>query len=226
MRNSEAEAFSFKYKLQEHDRETDGNLFACGDCGFETCVDCDRPRHDGEACPALQTRLGLLQPLPEVHERVDGHAVSICPSCNSYFIIVKGCGYTRCTACKHRFCENCMLPWVGEGGGYLLGPTAHGYCRDGRECLYRSREWPSAHTIKNRFVGQREAWNARMEQRKQNRPEKAAKRKKEDDEGVESSNDKRDDRPSPQQQAKRRKRSAGTSTQDVRKAKQSKRSKA
>ncbi|KAI7252316.1 hypothetical protein KC343_g6562 [Hortaea werneckii] len=115
VRNSEAEGFSFKFKPQEHDRETAGKLFACGDCGFESC---------------------------------------------------------------------------------------------------------------NRFVGQREAWNARMEQRKQNRPKKAAKRKNEDDEGVKSGNDKRDDRPGPQQQTKRRKRSAETSTQDARKAKQSKRSKA
>ncbi|GAB1744423.1 hypothetical protein NU219Hw_g1701t1 [Hortaea werneckii] len=204
VRNSEDEGFSYNFRLQEHDREADGNLFACEDCGFETCVDCDRPRHDGEACSALQSRLGLLHPLPEVHERVKGHAVGVCPGCNSYFIVVEGCGYTACTACKYRFCEICMLPWVGEGGGYLLGPMAHGYRRDGRDCKYRSREYPSAHTIKNRFVGQREAFRAHKERRKQ----------------------KPVDRPRPNQQTKRRKRNAEASSMDAEKAKESKRSKA
>lgn len=226
VRDSTVEGFPYKHKLQEHDRETDGNLFACEDCGFETCVDCDRPRHDDEPCSALQTRLGLLQPLPEVHERVDRRAVGVCPSCNSYFIIVSGCGYTTCTACKHRFCESCMLPWVGEGGGYLLGPTAHGYRRDGRECLYRSRECPSTHTIKNRFVGQQEAFDARKERRKHKRLEKAVKRKEEDDDGVESGDDECDDRPGSNQQARRGKRSADASIQDAESAKQSKKSKA
>ncbi|KAI7083829.1 hypothetical protein KC356_g7254 [Hortaea werneckii] len=228
VRDYSVEGDPYMYKLQQHDRDTDGNLFACEDCGFETCVDCDRPRHDGEPCSALQSRLGLLQPLPEVHERVNGRAVGVCPSCNSYFIVEYGCGFTTCTACKHRFCEACMLPWVGEGGGYLLGPTAHGYRRDGKECLYRSRECPSTHTIKNRFVGQQEAFNARKERRKQNRQEKAAKREGKDDGGVESGNNECDDRPGPDQQTKtkHRKRSAETSIQDAGNAKQSKKSKA
>ncbi|KAI7373056.1 hypothetical protein KC336_g20492, partial [Hortaea werneckii] len=226
VRDYSVEGDPYMYKLQEHDRDTDGNLFACEDCGFETCVDCDRPRHDGETCAALQTRLGLLHPLPEVHERVNGRAVGICPSCNSYFIIGKGCGYATCTACKHRFCEKCMLPWVGEGGGYLLGPTAHGYRRDGKECLYRVREWSSTHTIKNRFVGQQEAFDAHMEQRKQKKLKNAAKPKKEDDDGVKAGNGECDDRPGPKQQEKGRKRRADTSLQDAGNAKQSKKSKA
>ncbi|KAI7337986.1 hypothetical protein KC315_g1978 [Hortaea werneckii] len=211
VRGSKPEGFAYKFRPQQHDRDTDGSLFACEDCGFETCVDCDRPRHDGEACSTLQSRLGLLHPLPEVHERVDGHPVGVCPSCNSYFIIVSGCGYTTCTACKHRFCESCMLPWVGEGGGYLLGPTAHGYRRDGRECLYRSRACPSTHTIKNRFVGQREAFDARKQRREQKRLERPAKRKGKGDDGVQPGNEKGDGCPGPNQQAKRRKRSAQAS---------------
>ncbi|KAI6796710.1 hypothetical protein KC332_g9843 [Hortaea werneckii] len=180
VRDTQVEGFPFMYKLQEHDRETDGNLFACEDCGFETCVDCDRPRHDGEPCPALQTRLGLLQPLPEVHERIDGHAVGVCPSCNSYFIIVEGCG-----------------------------------------------DYPSTHTIKNRFVGQREAFDAHMEQRKQKRPKKATKAKKEDGDVKTPDDDKcDDDHPGTSQQPKRRKRKAETSTQGAGSAKQSKKSKA
>lgn len=226
VRDSSVEGFPYKYRLQQHDREADGNLFACEDCGFETCVDCDRPRHNGETCSALQSRLGLLHPLPEVQDRVDRRPVGVCPSCNSYFIIVSGCGYTTCTACKHRFCESCMLPWVGEGGGYLLGPTAHGYRRDGRECLYRTRECPSTHTIKNRFVGQQEAFDARKERRKQKRLEKAAERMEEDDNGVDSGNDEGDDGSDPNQLAKRRKRNAEASSMDAENAKESKRSKA
>lgn len=226
VRDSNVDGFPYKYRLQQHDRDTDGNLFACEDCGFETCVDCDRPRHDGEACSALQSRLGLLHPLPEVHERVDSRAVGVCPSCNSYFIIVKGCGYTTCTACKHRFCESCMLPWVGEGGGCLLGPTAHGYRRDGRECLYRSRACPSTHTIKNRFVGQREAFDARKERRKQNRLEKAARSKEKEENEVQSGDNESEKSHEPKQEANGRKRGAATGIPDAGNAKQSKKSKA
>ncbi|KAI6818164.1 hypothetical protein KC352_g224 [Hortaea werneckii] len=226
VRDYSVEGDPYMYKLQEHDRDTDGNLFACEDCGFETCVDCDRPKHDGEPCSALQTRVDLLQPLPEVHESVNGRAVGVCPSCNSYFIVERGCGYTKCDACKHRFCESCMLPWVGEGGGYLLGPTAHGYRRDGKECLYRSRECPSTHTIKNRFVGQQEAFDARKERREQKRLEKTAKAKEGNGDGKRFGGDEFDLRSGPKQQAKGRKRRVDTSLQDAGNAKQSKKSKA
>jgi hypothetical protein len=40
-----------------------------------------------------------------------------------------------------------MIPWVGEDSAYTGGKEAHG-----EECLYRTRDRPSEHAVKRRFV--------------------------------------------------------------------------
>ncbi|KAK5134070.1 hypothetical protein LTR08_006960 [Meristemomyces frigidus] len=143
---------SFKTTLQDHDWEIDGRLFVCKFCSFQTCTFCDRPEHVNDSCEAYQSRLGLLDTPIEVREKVDKRVCKVCPSCSSYFIIEKGCGYTTCTACQYRFCQRCLIPWVGECSAYLMGKSAHGTDINGKVCTYRDLPTESGHSLQNRFA--------------------------------------------------------------------------
>ena len=52
-----------------------------------------------------------------------------------------------------------MIPWVGMGSAYTGGKEAHG-----EDCLYRTRDRPSKHSIKRRFEEPADV-QARIDQR-------------------------------------------------------------
>ncbi|KAK4977188.1 hypothetical protein LTR42_003236 [Elasticomyces elasticus] len=133
---------SYVFKLQRHHRETDGRIFSCEYCNFATCVDCDRPEHCGESCTEYQHRTGILQELPMVIHKYKKDTIKPCPGCKVYWMLGdSGCGYVKCDACQHRFCSRCLVPWVGEGSAYLLGPKAHGIDpADYKPCAYGQRK--------------------------------------------------------------------------------------
>ena len=127
--------------LQPFDREIDGRVFTCKDCGFQACFDCDKPEHKGETCREYCDRLHAIHAGSEnaTHEEYRS-----CPSCDLLFDTEK-CGFTQCR-CGYRFCSGCMIPWVGMGSAYTGGKEAHG-----QDCLYRTRDRPSKHSVKRRF---------------------------------------------------------------------------
>ncbi|KAH9827019.1 hypothetical protein Tdes44962_MAKER09870 [Teratosphaeria destructans] len=138
------ETQSFRFALPDHNLATDGRVFACQYCGFQTCVECDRPEHIGQNCAEYQTQRDD-EPI-KVEAKIDNRICKNCPNCKVYFIGTKGCGYTICTACRYRFCQRCLIPWVGERSAYLGGARQHG-----AECTYRDRSKPSDHALKDRF---------------------------------------------------------------------------
>lgn len=127
--------------LQPFDREKDGRVFTCKDCGFAACFDCDKPEHKGETCREHCDRLSTVHAKSEhaTHEEYRN-----CPSCDLLFDTER-CGYTPCK-CGYRFCSGCMIPWVGMGSAYTGGKEAHG-----QDCLYRTRDRPSRHSVEGRF---------------------------------------------------------------------------
>ena len=127
--------------LQPFDRGKDGRVFACKDCGFEACFDCDKPEHKDETCREYRDRLYSTH---ADAENATHSAFRTCPSCDLLFD-TDGCGYTLCK-CGYRFCSGCMIPWVGEGSAYTGGKEAHG-----EDCVYRNRDRPSEHALKRRF---------------------------------------------------------------------------
>ena len=141
---------SLKHGLQDHDREADGRVFACGFCDFHTCVDCDRPEHDDETCEGHRTRVVFDQ--KHVKDESDTSAAyKRCLSCEVVVVWEKGCGYTQCDACQSRFCSRCLILWVGENSDYLEGKAGRV-----ESCLYRVRDADSKHTLKRRFQPDRE----------------------------------------------------------------------
>lgn len=73
----------------------------------------------------------------------------------------KKCGYTRCDACKYRFCGNCLVPWVGEGSAYLLGKTAHA-----KSCRYYRKLAESKYALHNRLEPDEET-KAKLSEKKE-----------------------------------------------------------
>jgi hypothetical protein len=128
--------------LQPFDRETDGRVFSCKDCGFQSCADCDKPEHQNETCREYRDRLNAVHAAAENATR---NAFANCPNCDVLFE-KEGCRYVWCESCKYRFCAGCMIPWVGEGSAYTGGKEAYG-----EDCLYRTRDRPSEHALKRRF---------------------------------------------------------------------------
>ena len=129
-------------------------MFTCKDCGFQVCVDCDKPEHSNETCREYLDRLRTAHAAAEdaTHETYRS-----CPSCTSLFETEK-CGFTQCE-CGWRFCSGCMIPWVGIGSAYIGGKEAHG-----DDCLYRTRDRPSKHSVKRRFEEPAEV-QARIDQK-------------------------------------------------------------
>jgi hypothetical protein len=127
---------SYIFEKQPHDSETDGRIFTCNFCKHQSCTTCDHPEHAGEACDKYQERIGIQYDADPIalHAKVDGKVSKSCPSCKSYFIIVDGCGYTTCSACQYRFCQRCLVPWVGEGSEYQLGREVYGTDLNGKLC--------------------------------------------------------------------------------------------
>lgn len=144
------------HSLQPFDRETDGRVFTCSDCGYQTCVDCDRPEHKNESCLDYRARMDTVHARAEqmTHGTFDS-----CPDCDMLFD-KEGCGFVVCEHCKHRFCSRCMALWVGERSAYLWGKEAHE-----ERCLYRTRDSPSKHSLGNRFQETDEV-QARIDERK------------------------------------------------------------
>ncbi|KAK3073610.1 hypothetical protein LTR53_004665 [Teratosphaeriaceae sp. CCFEE 6253] len=150
---------AYCFVLQDHEPDADGRVFACKFCDFATCVVCDRPEHLGEACEDYQARTGMLEELPPVQQR-SGHtmkkdAIKSCPNCQVYWMLDDGggCGFVKCNACCFRFCQRCLVPWVGEDSAYLVGKKAHSVdSTDGKVCTYRDRLTFSGHTLQNRFA--------------------------------------------------------------------------
>ncbi|KAK4574581.1 hypothetical protein LTR86_001422 [Recurvomyces mirabilis] len=152
----------FEFEQQAHDLETDGRVFACKYCGFASCVVCDRPEHvGGKTCSTYQTRMGLHDPLPPAQpldpkkKATMNTAIKNCPSCDIYWSLEEegGCGFVQCYACQHRFCQRCLIPWVGTGSEYLVGPRGHGWeSVRGRRCKYATRLYPNEHGLMDRFM--------------------------------------------------------------------------
>lgn len=133
--------------LQPHSRKDDGRVFACKFCDFETCIDCDRPEHVDETCDEYRLR-AVDRPQHNKAEVANGKKFERCPSCAAFWQWAKGakgCGYTKCEACKFRFCGNCMIPWVGEGSAYLLGKSGHKV-----GCRYRTKDTESTKALMKR----------------------------------------------------------------------------
>lgn len=126
---------------QPFDREKEGRVFICSSCGFQVCVDCDRPEHVDESCEKYHARQTELHATAEQQTR---DLFKSCPSCDAT-IEPEKCGYTQCH-CGYRFCSRCMIPWVGEGSAYMLGKEAHG-----EGCLCRARDKQSRHGLGHRF---------------------------------------------------------------------------
>ncbi|TKA72696.1 hypothetical protein B0A55_06489 [Friedmanniomyces simplex] len=147
---------SFLFILQDHDREA-RRVFGCKFCNFATCTVCDRPEHSGETCEAYQSRTGMQEDLPTVQQSggrlIKRDAIKNCPNCDVYWMLGDGgCGYVKCNACQFRFCQRCLVPWVGSGSAYLVGREAHGIDdTDGKVCSYRYRATVSGHALQNRF---------------------------------------------------------------------------
>lgn len=127
--------------LQPFDRDKDGRVFTCKDCGFRACVDCDKPEHLNETCREYRDRLYTAH---ATAENATHTAFRNCPSCTMLFDTER-CGFTACK-CGYRFCSGCMIPWVGENSAYTGGKEAHG-----DDCVYRIRDRPSEHALKRRF---------------------------------------------------------------------------
>ncbi|KAK3654571.1 hypothetical protein LTR56_003217 [Elasticomyces elasticus] len=159
---------SILFKLQDHCRDVDGRVFSCEYCKFATCVECDRAEHIGEDCEEYKLRTGLLEKLPIVigASKFKKDAIKNCPRCEAYWMLDErkdangkthqGCGYMKCAACQFRFCQRCLVPWVGEGSAYLLGKESHGHDEtDGKACSYGpygTRESGSGHALKKRYA--------------------------------------------------------------------------
>ena len=112
-------------------------------------MDCDRPEHDNETCDEYHAR-AVNQPQHLRAEAATAGKFDRCPNiaCGAFWeweSKKKGCGHTKCAACKFQFCGICMLPWVGEGSAYLLGKEAHG-----EGCRYRKKEAESGYGLKRR----------------------------------------------------------------------------
>lgn len=127
---------------QAFDRQKDGRVFTCAHCDLQVCIDCDRPEHVDETCAEYGLRLFAVHGDAEAETSAN---FRYCPSCNVTYDH-EGCGYTECRSCKHRFCDHCMVPWVGEGSVYSAGKEAHG-----EGCLYRTRDRTSKYALKHRF---------------------------------------------------------------------------
>jgi len=157
--------------LQGFSRERDGRIFTCKLCHFRTCVECDRPEHTGETCEQYKARV-THNAKHSAEEAATAAAFKKCPSCATIFVLEGGCGYVPCEACGHRFCEHCMIPWVGENSAYLGGKQAHGV-----GCNYESRDTESGHSLQRRFEMD-EATKQRVADRKAQRVEKKAERER------------------------------------------------
>ncbi|KAK5701557.1 hypothetical protein LTR97_004372 [Elasticomyces elasticus] len=144
----------YVFEPQSHDRETDGRIFSCKYCSFATCVDCDRPEHCGESCIEYRRHTDMLQDLPLIRHKYKKDTIKPCPGCKVYWMLGdSACGYVTCDACLHRFCSRCLVPWVGDGSAYLLGPKAHGIDpADGKPCAYGQRDKISKYALKKRFA--------------------------------------------------------------------------
>ncbi|KAK5735470.1 hypothetical protein LTR17_008168 [Elasticomyces elasticus] len=148
----------YVFEPQSHDRETDGRIFSCKYCSFATCVDCDRPEHGGESCIEYRRHTDVLQDLPMVVHKYKKDTIKPCPGCKVYWMLGdSACGYVTCDACQHRFCSRCLVPWVGDGSAYLLGPKAHGIDpADGKPCAYGQRDKISKYALRKRFATAKE----------------------------------------------------------------------
>lgn len=132
-------------KKQPFDREKDGRVFTCSDCGYQTCADCDKPEHKDETCSDYKDRLSARHAGDEQASQRALEAYKTCPDCRVPFTKDK-CGFTQCSLCAYRFCSGCMIPWVGNRSAYSDGKKAH---LEG--CVYRTRDKESKHGLKRRF---------------------------------------------------------------------------
>lgn len=109
--------------IQIHDPTVHGRIFTCQLCLFDVCTTCDRPEHFGESCEEYLEREATAHGKDEALTMEDHWP---CPGCNvTIELEERGCGFTVCKTCNFRFCQDCLIGWVGEGSEYELGAAAH-----------------------------------------------------------------------------------------------------
>lgn len=158
------------HDVQDFNREHDGRVFTCAFCAFKVCVDCDSPEHEGETCSDYRSRMA------DIHGAAEAKSMAakkdFCPGCDAPISKPGGCSYSQCGRCFYRFCSGCMIPWVGVGSSYLGGRWAHS-----PGCVYHLRDYPSAHSMKHRYLEEEEGWARECARRLANRIEKQAKKR-------------------------------------------------
>ncbi len=79
--------------------ENDDDICICEECGAQACVQCDRPRHNGETCEEFQKRMREDE---EATIKLIAAECKKCPNTNCNKNIQKngGCDHMICTQCK------------------------------------------------------------------------------------------------------------------------------